>query len=216
MYECSKIIKDMGFEYKELEDKSENQIVMTATESAELEDDTGVEYKLLVVEPNDIDVQRMRYRFDSSNAQILIFLVITAIEFWLIHLIDSLQWMDSIKHTEQHPSITGLFLMSLAFWFDILVSLLWGFFVYKLAAGQNNSNKPRIMLWAAIAAEQLTLLQSYVWYVVMFSEGDYNGTAMASDAIQVALSMTVVIALINDTNLAIPIEPSHSHSATQV
>jgi len=72
------------------------------------------------------------------------------------------------------------------------------------------------MLWAAIAAEQLTLLQSYVWYVVMFSEGDYNGTSMVTDAIQVALSMTVVIALINGTNCAPPIDPSHSHSATQV
>lgn len=124
--------------------------------------------------------------------------------------------MDSIKHTEQHPSIIGLFLMSLAFWFDILVSLLWGFFVYKLAAGQNNSYKPRTMLWAAIAAQQLTLLQSYVWYVVMFSEGDYNCISMVSDAIQVTLSTNVVIALINGTNCAPPIEPSHSHSATQV
>lgn len=175
--------KETGFEYKQL-----------------LDDDTAVN----IVKPDEhVKLQESRYFCFGNdfffNYHTVLFLGITVLEICVICVIESFQWMEYIKHSEQSTSVSGF-----AFWFNIVVNMIWCLLVYLMIhdppeCNGHSSCRSRFILRTVLVAQQLTLLQSYVYYLIMFDEVSF--VSKAADATQVALSILLVYLLINDNNM---------------
>lgn len=169
--------------------------------------ETGFEYKQLLDDDTTVPIakpgkfQRSKYFLFGNgffNYRSFLFFGTTVSEICLISLIDSLQWMESIKHSEQSASISGF-----AFWLNIVVNMIWCLLVYLMIYDPPGSNRfsscsGRFILRTLFVAQQLTLLQSYIWHVMMLDE--VNCVSKAANATQVVLSILLVFLAIIDTN----------------